>query len=146
MEAAPKILKAGEGLRLNVIGDLQCVKLSSQDTNGQFTLIEQLDAPGVGVPKHVHTHEDEVFQVLEGTVEYQLEDAVHVLRAGDVAYMPRGTAHSFKIVGDTPARVLLSIFPAGLEKMFEELDRLPAGPPDFAVVTAICTRYGIRFV
>ena len=55
MEATPIILKEEEGVRLNVIGDLQCIKLSGKDTNNQFTLIEQLDEPGIGVPKHVHT-------------------------------------------------------------------------------------------
>jgi hypothetical protein len=38
-----------------------------------------------------------------------------------------------------------NIFPAGLENMFEELDKLPEGPPDFNVAE-ICERYGIQFV
>jgi hypothetical protein len=54
--------------------------------------------------------------------------------------------HTWKVVGDQKAKVDVSVFPAGLEKMFEELSRLPAGPPDKEVVTGIVGRYGIKFV
>jgi quercetin dioxygenase-like cupin family protein len=146
MKAEAKILKQEEGTRLNVLGDHQRIMLSGKDTNNQFTLIEQWNDPGVGVPKHVHAKEDEVFHVLEGAVEFQVEDTVQTLKAGELTYVPRGVAHRFTVVGDTKARVHLSIFPAGIERMFEEMDQLPAGPPDFAVVTAICAKYGVTIL
>jgi quercetin dioxygenase-like cupin family protein len=146
MAATPKILKTEDGIRLNVLGDHQCIKLSGKDTNNQFTLIEQSNEPGVGVPKHVHAHEDEVFYVMEGVVEFQIEDTVQTLKAGELTYVPRGVAHRFTVVGDTKARVQLSIFPAGIEHMFEELNQLPPGPPDFAAVTAICAKYGVTIL
>lgn len=146
MNSASQIRKTGEGLRLNVIGDQQCLKLTGKDTNQQFTLIEQTNEPGTGIPRHVHAHEDEVFQVVAGTVEFEVSGALQVLGAGELVYLPRGTAHSFKVVGSTTATVLLSIFPAGIEGMFEELGKLPAGPPDFAQVAEICGRYGVTFV
>ncbi|MGY2133450.1 cupin domain-containing protein [Hymenobacter sp. HD11105] len=146
MTATPKILKTEDGIRLTVLGDHQCIKLSGKDTNNQFTLIEQSNEPGVGVPKHVHAHEDEVFYVMEGMVEFQIEDTVQTLKAGELTYVPRGVAHRFTIVGDTKAKVQLSIFPAGIERMFEELDQLPPGPPDFGAVTAICAKYGVTIL
>ena len=146
MTAAFKIVQAAEGLRLNVIGDQQCLKLIGQDTNQQFTLIEQTNEPGTGVPRHVHAHEDEVFQVLAGAVEFTAGDHAQVLQAGELVYLPRGTAHGFRVVGDTTARVLLSVFPAGIEGMFQELGQLPTGTPDFGRVVEICGRYGVSFV
>ncbi len=145
MSLSPKIVRADEGSRLTVIGDHQCIKLSGQDTGQQFTLIEQVNEPGTGVPRHVHVHEDEVFHVLAGSVEFEVEAAVQTLRPGELVYVPRGTAHSFKVVGSSTARVLLSIFPAGIEHMFQELAQLPPGPPDFALVAGICNRYGVTF-
>lgn len=145
MSTIPKILKTEDGTRLTVLGDKQCIKLSGKDTNNQFTLIEQANEPGVGVPQHVHTYEDEVFYVMEGTVEFQIEDAVQILKAGELTYVPRGVAHRFTVVGDAKAKVQLSIFPAGIEHMFAELDQLPPGPPDFAAVTGICGKYGVTF-
>ena len=140
-----KVVKAAEGIRLNVIGDHQCIKLTGQDTGQLFTLVEQTNEPGTGIPRHVHTREDEVFHVLEGTVEFEVGKEIRTLNAGELVYLPRGTAHSFKVLGAASAKVLLSIFPAGIEGMFKELAHLPPGPPDFACVAEICGRYGVTF-
>ncbi|WP_133273845.1 cupin domain-containing protein [Hymenobacter radiodurans] len=146
MNAEAKILKAEDGTRLTVLGDHQRIMLSGKDTNNQFTLIEQWNDPGIGVPKHVHANEDEVFHVLEGTVEFHIEDTVQTLKAGELTYVPRGVAHRFTVVGDAKAKVHLSIFPAGIERMFEELNQLPPGPPDFARITQICASYGVTIL
>ncbi len=142
----PKIVKNNEGHLLNVLGDNQNIKLTGQDTNGQYTLIEQNNTPGVAIPPHVHENEDEVFQVLEGQVEMNIGDKMTTLNAGDLIFCPKGVPHSWKVVGEENARAMLSIFPAGLEGMFKELSELPAGPPDMEKVSEICGRYKLRFV
>lgn len=43
-----------------------------------------------------------------------------MLVAGMFANMPVGTLHSFKNESGKPARMLISVAPAGLEKMFFE--------------------------
>ena len=56
-------------------------------------------APGVAFGKHTHPGE-EVIYVLEGTLEYQLEDKPPVtLKAGDVLFIPAGTVHSARNPG-----------------------------------------------
>ena len=146
MTTNAKILEAEAGVQLVVMGDHQRILLTGKDTNQQFTLIEQLNEPGTGIPRHVHAREDEVFHVQEGEVEFEVDNSVQVLQAGELAYVPRGVPHSFKVVGYVPARVLLSIFPAGIEDMFHELAHLPPGPPEFAQIAEICGRFGIRFL
>lgn len=141
-----KIVRNGEGKSMNVIGDHQTVKLSGKDTNGQFVLIEEENEPGTAIPLHVHDNEDEVFKVLEGQMELTVGDKTTILNAGDLAFGPRGIPHTWKIVGDKKAKVTLSVFPAGIEHMFEELAQLPAGPPDLEKVAQICGEYGIRFI
>jgi quercetin dioxygenase-like cupin family protein len=55
--------------------------------------------PGKTAPKHRHPGE-EIIYVLEGHLEYQLEDKPPVtLKAGDVLFIPAGTGHSAKNVG-----------------------------------------------
>lgn len=142
----PKIVKNSEGMVLNVLGDNQNIKLTGKDTNGQYTLIEQNNLPGVGIPPHVHENEDEVFQVLEGQVEISVGGKMRTLNAGDLIFCPKGVPHSWKVIGEEKARAMLSIFPAGLEGMFKELSELPAGPPDMKKVSEICGRYKLRFV
>lgn len=142
----PKIVRANEGHTINVIGDIQTVKLTGKDTNGLFTLIEEVNDPGVGIPPHVHDNEDEVFKVLEGEMELTVGGETTILKAGDLAFGPRGVPHSWKIIGDKKAKVILSVFPSGIEDMFVELSELPPGPPDFPKVAEICGRYGVNFI
>jgi quercetin dioxygenase-like cupin family protein len=142
----PKIVKNDSGHKLNVMGDNQVIKLSSKDTNGQFTLIEQNNNPGMGIPLHVHENEDEVFHVLSGEVKMIIGEESTTLSAGDMIFCPREVPHSWSVIGEKKAKAMLSIFPAGLEEMFEELSELPAGPPDLEKVGEICGKYKLRFV
>ncbi|WP_191859470.1 cupin domain-containing protein [Hanstruepera ponticola] len=142
----PRIIKNDAGHKLNVMGDNQIIKLSSKDTNGQFTLIEQHNEPGMGIPPHIHENEDEVFHVLTGKVEMMIGEESTTLSAGDMIFCPRGIPHAWRVVGEEKAKAMLSIFPAGLEGMFEELSELPVGPPDMKKVTAICGKYNLKFI
>ncbi len=144
--SAPKVVRDGEGKQLNVIGDKMTIKLSGEETGGQYVLAEQYNEPGVGIPMHVHEHEDEIFRVLEGQLEVEVDGQKSVLGPGDMAFCPRGIPHTWRVTGNSKAKVDLSFFPAGLEKMFDELAALPPGPPNMSVVAEICGRYGVRFV
>jgi quercetin dioxygenase-like cupin family protein len=56
--------------------------------------------PGVRFGKHWHPGEEIVY-VLEGSLEYQLERQSPVtLQAGDVLFIPAGTIHTARNVGD----------------------------------------------
>ncbi|NNK59628.1 MAG: cupin domain-containing protein [Flavobacteriaceae bacterium] len=142
----PKIIRESEGTHMNVIGDNQILKLSGKDTNGLFTLIEENNDPGIGIPLHVHENEDEIFHVLEGQLEVTIGDSTTILNSGDIGFLPRKIPHAWKVIGDTPTKVLLSIFPAGLEEMFAELSKLEPGPPDLDRVAEITNKYQIQFV
>ena len=63
-------------------------------------------APGVLAPKHSHPGEEIAF-VIEGTLEYQLEGREPVtLKAGQSLFIPSGTVHSAKNVGNGKASEL----------------------------------------
>jgi len=58
-------------------------------------------APGAAFGKHSHPGE-EVAYVIEGTFEYEIQGKPTVtLKAGEVLFIPAGTIHSAKNVGDT---------------------------------------------
>ncbi|WP_089888932.1 cupin domain-containing protein [Kriegella aquimaris] len=142
----PKIVENHEGKVFNVIGDIQTHKLTGSDTGNQ--LVEWVDdvEPGVGIPPHIHTKEDEIFRVINGQVEILIGSQTTILNKGDIAFAPKNVAHSWKVVGTEKAKMITSAFPAGIEHMFRELGDLPPGPPDFEEVAAICNRFGIRFL
>jgi quercetin dioxygenase-like cupin family protein len=142
----PKIIRDGEGNVLNVLGDIQTHKLYGKDTANQ--IVEWVDdvEPGVGIPPHFHTREDEIFRVIKGQIEMTVDGKTTVLKAGDTAFAPKNIPHAWTVVGTEKAKMITSAFPAGIEMMFSELANLPPGPPDMAVVLEIVGRYGIEFV
>ncbi|TFF35492.1 cupin domain-containing protein [Mucilaginibacter psychrotolerans] len=139
----PTVVRADEGKKISVLGDLQILKLTGKDTDGKLTVIMQELPEGAGVPLHTHSLEDENFQIIEGEVEVCTGDKTYVLTSGDTIYLPKSVPHSLKALKDSKLKI--NLVPAGIEGMFEELDRLPAGPPDFKLVTEICNRYGVTF-
>ncbi len=141
-----KVIPNGDGTQLNVLGSEITLKLAGEDTYGLLALLEDFNQPGVGIPLHVHTRKDEIFRVLEGQVEFVLGDDTRVLGPGDVAFAPRNIPHSWRVIGDTPARSIMVATPAGIERMFEQLGELAGGPPDLAQVAEICGKYGISFL
>jgi quercetin dioxygenase-like cupin family protein len=57
-------------------------------------------APGTASPSHTHPGE-EIIYVLEGSLEYQVEGKPPVtLHAGEVLFIPAGTIHAAKNVGN----------------------------------------------
>jgi quercetin dioxygenase-like cupin family protein len=142
----PKIIKDSEGDVLNVIGDIQTHKLVGSETGNQ--IVEWVDnvEPGVGIPLHIHTKEDEIFRVIKGQIEIMIDGKTTILNEGDVAFAPKEIPHSWKVVGTEKAKMITSAFPAGIENMFKELAKLPTGPPDFEKVSEICAKHGISFV
>jgi quercetin dioxygenase-like cupin family protein len=142
----PKIIRDQEGKVLDVIGDVQTHKLVGSETKD--LIVEWVDNvdPGVGIPPHFHRREDEIFRVIYGQVEIMVDGETTILEGGDIAFAPRNIPHSWKVIGTEKARMITSALPAGIEYMFEELARLPKGPPDFEKVAAICSKYGVSFV
>jgi hypothetical protein len=80
--------------------------------------------------------------VLEGSVGALLGDEVLVAEPSDLVFKPRGQWHTFWNAGDTPARILEIISPAGFEEFFVELDGLGGAieaAPD--ALADLCARY-----
>ena len=71
------------------------------------------------------------------------------------ANVPVGTPHSFKNESGTPARMLITVAPAGIERMFFEVGvpvaegvttAAPPGEDEIARLLAAAPRYGIEIL
>lgn len=144
----PIVLPASEGRRLSVIGHEITVKLTTAETGGMAYVFEDLCPPGVGVPPHVHQHEDELVSILEGEYEIFLDGQTYHVTQGGIVNFPRLVPHAFRNSGAGPARALFTVTPgASFERFFNELSSLPAGaPPDPAKITEIFRRYGMAIL
>ena len=127
----------GEGTRsLWVLGELVTYKVPSRQTGGAYALFEVTTRPGSGPPPHVNHREDEAFYVLEGDYEFLTGGETMRAGAGSLIYVPKGTLHTHKNVGEGVGKLLLSQTPGGLyEIFFEKAGRLAdsedGGPSDF---------------
>src|SRR5262249_10884731 len=110
-----------EGRTIAIVGDIYRFLAVGEDTDGRYALWEAVVPPGGGPPPHVHSREGEGFYVLEGEITLLVGDKRLVAGPGMFANMPVGTLHSFKNESGKPARMLISVAPAGLEKMFFEV-------------------------
>lgn len=143
----PSVAARGEGERLDVLGDRQTVRLTGDETEGRFALIENENPPGTALPLHLHRREDEAFYVLEGRVDFTVDGERVPAGAGSTVFVPRGVPHTWEVVGAATARMLIMLFPAGLEGYFRKMSALAAnGPPDMERVAALSEEYGIEIL
>jgi quercetin dioxygenase-like cupin family protein len=117
--------------------------IDGSEADERFSLVEHPMSPrALAAPLHRHNREDEYSFVLEGSVGALLGDEVLIGEPGDLIFKPRGQWHTFWNAGDTPARILEIIAPAGFEEFFAELVELGGAlqaPPD--ALAALCERY-----
>ena len=108
-----------------------------------------------GSPPHVHSREEEGFYILEGEITFTINGEKIVAMAGMFANMPVGTPHSFKNESDRPAKMLISVAPAGLEKMFMEVGvplsegattALPPTKEEIEKLLAVAPKYGVEIL
>jgi quercetin dioxygenase-like cupin family protein len=143
--AIPTVIAVGQGRPLNILGHTATVKVARRETEGNYYVFEVETPAGHGIPPHVHEREDEFIYVLEGEFEVMLGGELFQAKKGAQIFFPRHVPHAFTNVGTTPGTTLWTIVPGGnFEDFFEELNALPVGPPDMAVVAGIFGKYGME--
>ncbi|MEI9979894.1 MAG: ester cyclase [Edaphobacter sp.] len=101
--------------------------------------------PGFASPYHTHHREDEAFYILEGEMAFVCDGKWQRGGPGTWVFGPRELPHGFKVVGTTPARMLLLCSPAGFEHFVLELG-VPFDdftPPDMAKLMETAAKYHI---
>ncbi len=138
------IIGPGEGRVLQVLGESITVKIGGEQTDGRYAVFEEVSPVGGGPPLHVHRHEDEVFYVLEGELEFQLGDQRFHAKVGSAVFLPKNIPHTFRNTGTTPSKVLVVVLPARLIRFFEEVDALTKPTPEQAM--ELGKKYDLTFL
>jgi mannose-6-phosphate isomerase-like protein (cupin superfamily) len=121
----PVIQTLEEATTQAVLGGSITVRLRAGQTDGQLGLVEQVVPGGYpGPAMHVHPDFDETFYVIEGKLGFRVGDQAYEAGPGTVAFVPRGTPHTFANPGQEPARSLVLATPGGFEAYFEALIEL----------------------
>ena len=122
-------------------------RATAETTNGAFGLIESWEMPpGFASPYHRHHREDESFYVLEGEMAFVIDGKWMKAGAGTFLYGPREIPHGFKVIGNSPARMLLMCNPAGFERfVLAQATPIadPPSPPDMAKLMKLAAEFEI---
>ena len=85
---------------------------TAADTNGECTLVEVELADGGGVGLHYHKTYSEKFVCLEGEVQVQLGNTLHLLKPGESATAQQTVNHLFCNRSGKPCKFLVELRPA----------------------------------
>jgi mannose-6-phosphate isomerase-like protein (cupin superfamily) len=112
-----------------------------------------------GPPLHVHTREDEIIYVIEGTLTVVAGEKRFEVGPGGLGWLPRDVPHAFANLGTEPLWSVGMIVPSGLQGMFEEQaayleaakaksgSAIPYGDPETTKAFGeIAARYGVTFL
>jgi quercetin dioxygenase-like cupin family protein len=133
---------------------LGSILLSGEDTGRAYCLLDLSVAPGLGVPRHTHTREDEAYFVLSSELEAIVGDETFTLRAGETLIASRNIPHQLRNSGNVANHYLTMFSPAGFEEFLKATSVpapddavAPSEPPAVALqnVFELAAEYGIQF-
>ena len=113
---------------------------TGNETNGKYFLSKTtVPAGDTGPPVHTHSHEDESFYLRKGKLIFTIEGEEIELNEGEFLNIEKGEKHTWKNLSDIDAELIVTFSPAGIEKMFIEMDQAPYN------LQAIGRKYGTEF-
>ncbi len=104
------------------------IKVSQKDTNGDLTVFEYTGNEKGGPPLHVHSHQDEIFFIVQGQFLFQVGNDKHTLKAGDTIFLPRAVPHAFAQLTEN-GKMFFLFQPSGkMEDYFRALSNITSPP------------------
>ncbi|MBD0328498.1 MAG: cupin domain-containing protein [Thermoleophilia bacterium] len=107
------MVRTGDTIENPITGERIVFRQTSADTNGEAVVIECFVQPGGHVAAaHVHPYQHERFEVVAGTLAFELDGADLEAGAGERVLVPAGTKHRFRNAGQGEAHFVCEIRPA----------------------------------
>lgn len=98
------------------------VKVSADDTNGQYTLMEDNLKANFKLGLHLHKNHAETFYILEGSVDFYVDGDWMTLDVGACLHIPPGVGHACMMPnGVNSARMLMIYQPSGFDQFLAEM-------------------------
>lgn len=151
MAANAIVHRSGEGQAFWMLGGLYEVLLSSDETNGEATIMQMTLPKGMGPPPHIHHGVTETVYVVDGTITYHIDGRKVEGGPGSLFRIPADTQERFEPT--SKARVVVTYEPGGMDKFFaeagepaqrREIPPAPASPPDTERLAKIGARHGLE--
>ena len=114
--------KAGDEIVNPVTGHRIIFRKTTQDTDGELLQMDWMGRPGWKAgPVHVHSFQEERFEVLSGTLGSHVAGVERTHRAGEAVVVPAGVKHTAWNEGEGEVHALVELRPGSLrsETMLE---------------------------
>lgn len=116
-------LKPGTGTNYKWENDHTFVKVSAEDTAGQYTLMEDNMKATFALGLHRHDHHAETFYILEGSLDFYIDGDWIKADPGSCIHIPPGVPHACTVnEGSRDARMLMIYQPSGFDQFLAEMD------------------------
>lgn len=142
----------GQTIINKVTGEILTFTKTSAMTAGKLLEFHLTLNPGSTVPmKHIHTEQDEIFEVITGIVYVETGNTGHVIKPGEKILMKKGIPHRWWNHEELSSTLMVRFEPAGnTEDFFVEMFSLaaagktkPNGAPTFLQAARMCGKYNI---
>ncbi len=128
-------------------GAATVIKASGDDTGDLVAAFEQVVPKQSGPPLHIHHDCSESFYILRGEFRFEIGSQIASALEGTFLFVPRGVRHTYKNIGDESGRIFFWFSPAAkMVSYFEELAKLPPGPPEHDSLDEIAGRHAVEIV
>lgn len=100
------------------------IVVSSESTNGAYSVMDWVVAPSTGDPSsagygiHRHGALEEVFHVRSGELEFLVGDTITTIGPGDLVRVPAGVRHGYRNLTDAEVELTVTFVPGGFEELF----------------------------
>ena len=91
------------------------IMLTADQTNGRYSIIDEIFKPGMKTPPHKHAYHSETFMVIAGKMKWTVGGETDTIGPGDLVYIPPDTSHTAEVVGDEPVHAIMLYEPGGYE-------------------------------
>jgi quercetin dioxygenase-like cupin family protein len=99
-------------------------KVTASSSSGSLTIEEWGLPPGMMIPPHTHTREDECNFVLKGELTCDVGGQIVVAAVGSYVLKPRNVPHALCNTGTEPVWVMEILTPGGFESYFDEYEQI----------------------
>ena len=111
----------GQTIENPISGERITFLKTAEETNGASCLFDCRVSPGkTPLPAHIHTTQEERFEMISGTLEVVLGDETFTLCAGQKAVLPAGIKHQWRNAGPEDVHFRVEVVPPrNIERVLE---------------------------
>jgi quercetin dioxygenase-like cupin family protein len=120
------------------------IKVAKSSGSTTMSFLSESFMPGDAIQIHTHSNEDELIFIHKGSGTLTLDEKEYEVRAGAVAFAPKGVWHGLKNTGTEYLEMRFAYTPSGFEQYFREIGT-PAGKPFKAITPEERKTIGLKY-